>query len=107
MSLHDCGIVGNVGTRFWKVVKSHVALQSTLLFFITDYYESKSLINMHYYISHYAPWPLCDITGGRLSDYMLLFGARKGFRLLFFTYPVVLLKTYKHTFMCQIGGVTL
>ena len=71
MSLSGCSIVGNVGTRFWEAVESHVALQSTLLFLIMDSYESKLLINMHYYISQYATWPLCDITGGRLSDYML------------------------------------
>ena len=57
------------------------------------------------------PSDISDITEGILSDYMqhASSGATKGFLLLFFffTYAVLLPKTYKHTVMCKMGGITL
>lgn len=44
------------------------------------------------YITQNAAYRLSDITWGYLSDYMQFTGAKKGFRLLLFTYAVVLLK---------------
>ena len=71
----------------------------------TDFFKPST------YITHNAAKPWNDITGGNLSDYMQLpLEQTKDFMLLFFfflTYSVVLpVKTCKHMFMCDIGGVT-